>query len=62
MADEGNLTVWVSCCWLALRLSLYRPQFNLRSLTSFVFPRHLPPSHRALPSSTTATATTTSPR
>lgn len=57
MADESNLTVWVSCCWLPALIPL-PPPIQPPLFTSFVFPRHLPPSHRALPSSTTATTTT----
>lgn len=38
VADAVQSTVWVSCCLAGLRLSLYRPQFNLRSSPALSFP------------------------
>ena len=37
VADEANLTVWVSCCWLPALIPL-PPQFNLRSSPALSFP------------------------
>ena len=61
IASEGS--IWTLAdepcgCWpCAYPLP---PPIQPPLLTSFVFPRHLPPSHRALPSSTTATTAKTS--
>ena len=60
--DEISSTVWVSCCLARPALIPLPPSIQPPLLTSFVSPRHLPSSHRALPSSTTATTTKTSYR